>query len=241
MTVRAKVCGIRSRADLETAVGAGADAVGFISGTTHTSEDALTPEVAAELCAATPSLVNRVLVTHLVDAHAILDLADRIGADTIQVHGLVDRDTLRAVHDGAHGRTIVRAVHVTGLDAVARATDIAADCDAVLLDSRTADRLGGTGRTHDWAVSALIVGELARLGRPVILAGGLTADNVDEAIDAVHPFGVDVNSGVETETGDKDFSACAAFVKTAHEREPGYPVPVRRPRARGLLPSGSPR
>lgn len=241
MTVRAKVCGIRSRADLETAVSAGADAVGFISGTTHTSEDALTPEAAAQLCAATPSFVNRVLVTHLEDAAAILDLADRVGVDTIQVHGLVDGATLRAVHAAAHNRTIVRAVHVTGPEAIARAREAAADCDAVLLDSRTTDRLGGTGRTHDWAVSARIVGELARLGRPVILAGGLTADNVDEAIDAVHPFGVDVNSGVETETGDKDFSACAAFVKTAHEHARGYPVPVPPPPVRGLQPSGSPR
>ncbi|MBF6351826.1 MULTISPECIES: phosphoribosylanthranilate isomerase [Nocardia] len=241
MTVRAKVCGIRSAADLETAVSAGADAVGFISGTTHFSEDALTAEAAAWLSECTPSFVNRVLVTHLEDAHAMLELADRIGADTIQVHGLVDSGTLRAVHAAARGRTIVRAVHVTGFDAVAHALDVAADCDAVLLDSRTADRLGGTGRTHDWSVSARIVRELASIGRPVILAGGLTADNVDEAIEAVRPFGVDVNSGVETESGDKDFAACAAFVKTAHEHEPGYPVPVPRPRVRGLRPTASPR
>ncbi|WP_459545237.1 phosphoribosylanthranilate isomerase [Nocardia sp. X0981] len=241
MTVRAKVCGIRSRADLETAVSAGADAVGFISGTTHYSEDALSAAAAAELAAATPSFVNRVLVTHLEDAHAILDLADRVGVDTIQVHGLVDRDTLRAVHAGAHGRTIVRAVHVTGADAVARACDIAADCDAVLLDSRTTDRLGGTGRVHDWSISARIVRALARVGCPVILAGGLGPDNVDAAISAVHPFGVDVNSGVETESGDKDFTACAAFVKTAHESEQGSRVPVPRHRARELQPSGSPR
>ena len=102
MTVRAKICGIRSLSDLETVVTAGADAVGFICGTTHYSEDALTPGVAADLSAATPSFVNRVLVTHLEQAGAILELADRIGADTIQVHGLVDRATLRAVHTAAH-------------------------------------------------------------------------------------------------------------------------------------------
>jgi phosphoribosylanthranilate isomerase len=239
MTVRAKICGIRSRSDLETVVTAGADAVGFICGTTHYSEDALTAEVAAELSAATPSFVNRVLVTHLEEAGAILDLADRVGVDTIQVHGLVDRATLRAVHTAAHGRTIVRAVHVTGADAVARAREIAADSDAVLLDSRTADRLGGTGRTHDWSVSARIVHELARMGRPVILAGGLSAENVEQAIAAVHPFGVDVNSGVETETGDKDFTACQAFVKTAHESDRGRPAPVPPRRVPELQRAGS--
>lgn len=241
MTVRAKICGIRSRSDLETVVAAGADAIGFICGTTHYSEDALTAGVAAELSAATPSFVNRVLVTHLEEAGAILELADRVGVDTIQVHGLVDRATLRAVHAGAHGRTVVRAVHVTGADAVARARESAADSDAVLLDSRTADRLGGTGRTHDWSVSARIVGELARIGRPVILAGGLNADNVEQAIAAVHPFGVDVNSGVETGTGDKDFTACQAFVKMAHESDRGRPVPVPPRRAQELQRAGSPR
>ncbi|MEU4316651.1 phosphoribosylanthranilate isomerase [Nocardia sp. NPDC024068] len=241
MTVRAKICGIRSRADLDTAVDAGADAVGFISGTTHYSEDVLTAEAAAQLSVITPPFVNRVLVTHLEDAHAILDLADRVDVDIIQVHGLVDRDTLRAVHGAAHGRTIVRAVHVTGPDSLATARTVAADCDAVLLDSRTADRLGGTGRTHDWSLSARIVRELAGIGRPVILAGGLNSDNVDEAIEAVRPFGVDVNSGVETAAGDKDFAACAAFVKTAHESDPGYRVPALRPRVRELRPAGSPR
>ncbi|MGW4071860.1 phosphoribosylanthranilate isomerase [Nocardia grenadensis] len=239
MTVRAKICGIRSRSDLETAVSAAADAVGFICGTTHYSEDVLTPGVAAELSAATPSFVNRVLVTHLEEAGAILDLAARVGVDTIQVHGLVDRATLRAVHAAARGRAIVRAVHVTGTDAVARARDIAADSDAVLLDSRTADRLGGTGRTHDWSVSARIVDELSRMGRPVILAGGLTADNVEQAIAAVHPFGVDVNSGVETDVGDKDFTACQAFVKTAHESDRGGPVPLPPRRVPELQRTGS--
>ena len=120
---------------------------------------------------------------------------------------------------------------MTGPDAVQQAREIAADCDAVLLDSRTSDRLGGTGRTHDWSVSARIVHELTRIGRPVILAGGLTAGNVEPAIEAVHPFGVDVNSGVETETGDKDFPACQAFVETAHASDRGRPVPVPPRRA----------
>ncbi|MEV0062686.1 phosphoribosylanthranilate isomerase [Nocardia sp. NPDC050718] len=216
MTVRAKICGIRSEADLRIALAAGADAVGFISGITHVSEDALDAATARRLAALVPPFVNRVLVTHLEAADEIIELADQLGVDTIQVHGLVSAETLRQVNAAARGRMILRAVHVAGADAILDAKAAAADCDAVLLDSRTADRLGGTGRTHDWTVSARIVTELAALGCPVVLAGGLTAANVGAAISAVKPFGVDVNSGVEDASGDKSQQACDSFVAAAH-------------------------
>ncbi|MFD0362551.1 phosphoribosylanthranilate isomerase [Nocardia sp. GCM10030253] len=216
MTVRAKICGIRSEADLRIAVAAGADAVGFISGVTHFSEDALDAERAAELSRVVPPFVTRVLVTHLEEAGAIVELADRVGVDMIQVHGLVSADTLRAVHKNAGGRKIIKAIHVLGPEAVDAALRTASDCDAVLLDSRTADRLGGTGRTHDWSVSAAVVSALRDLGCPVILAGGLGPHNIVEAIARVNPFAVDVNSGVETVAGDKNPDACTAFVTAAH-------------------------
>lgn len=216
VAVRAKICGVRSEADLWIAVDAGADALGFISGVTHFSEDALDADAAARLACLVPPFVTRVLVTHLEDAAAIVELADRVGTDAIQVHGLVTADTVRQVKKGARGRRVIKAVHVTGPDAVDAAREAASDCDAILLDSRTADRLGGTGRTHDWSISAAIVSALAELNCPVILAGGLTPANVTRAIEAVRPFAIDVNSGVETATGDKQPEACAAFVHAAH-------------------------
>lgn len=214
--MRAKICGIRSEDDLRIALAVGADAIGFISGITHFSEDALDADRAAALSWLAPPFVTRVLVTHLEDAAAIVDLADRVGVEAIQVHGLVTIDTVREVRKTAGGRKVIKAVHVTGPEAVDTARQAAADCDAVLLDSRTADRLGGTGRTHDWSVSAAVVTALHELGCPVILAGGLGPDNIADAIARVRPFAVDVNSGVETATGDKDPDACAAFVAAAH-------------------------
>ncbi|WP_280354935.1 phosphoribosylanthranilate isomerase [Nocardia otitidiscaviarum] len=216
VTMRAKICGIRSENDLRIAMAAGADAIGFISGVTHYSEDALDADEAARLSGMTPPFVTRVLVTHLEDAADIVDLACRIGVDAIQVHGLVTDETVRRVRELASGQKILRAVHVTGPEAVDVALRVAADCDAILLDSRTAERLGGTGRTHDWSISADIVRALDGSHCAVILAGGLRPDNVGDAIAAVRPFGIDVNSGVETETGDKDETACAAFVAAAH-------------------------
>ncbi|MEV4236320.1 phosphoribosylanthranilate isomerase [Nocardia sp. NPDC049737] len=229
MTVRAKICGIRSEDDLRIALAAGADAIGLISGITHFSEDALDAEHAEALSRLVPPFVTRVLVTHLEDAAAIVNLADRIGVDAIQVHGLVAIDTVREVRKTAGGRKIIKAVHVTGPEATDAARQAAADCDAVLLDSRTADRLGGTGRTHDWSVSAAIVTALHELGCPVILAGGLAPDNVADAIARVRPFAVDVNSGVETATGAKQSEACAAFVAAAHRMPGAFAPRVLRP------------
>lgn len=227
--MRAKICGIRSEHDLWIAVTAGADAVGFISGITHLSEDALDGERAAELSRLAPPFVTRVLVTHLEDAAAIVDLADRVGVDAIQIHGLVSIDTVREVRKTAGGRKVIKAVHVTGPEAVDTARRVGPDCDAVLLDSRTADRLGGTGVTHDWSVSAAVVTALHELGCPVVLAGGLGPDNVAEAIARVRPFAVDVNSGVETATGDKQPDACAAFVAAAHRIPGSFAPPAPRP------------
>lgn len=216
MPIRAKICGIRSEADLRIAIGAGADAIGFISGVTHFSEDALDRDRAAELSARTPPFVTRVLVTHLQDASSIVALADHIGVDAIQVHGVVTEETVRQVRAAARGRKVLRAVHVTGPAAVDSALRAAPHCDGLLLDSRTDDRLGGTGRTHDWSISARIVRALAGSGCSVVLAGGLKPANVAEAVAAVAPHGIDVNSGVESTTGDKDAQACAAFVAAAH-------------------------
>ncbi|MFD6273410.1 phosphoribosylanthranilate isomerase [Nocardia asteroides] len=215
MTVRTKICGIRSEHDLRLAVEAGADAVGFLCGLTHFSEDGLGIDDAKHIADQVPPFVNKVLVTHREEAVAILDLAERVGVDTIQVHGLVTPQTMKQVRDGAGRRTIVKAVHVTGEHSVEEAKAAAAHCDAVLLDSRTTDRLGGTGCVHDWTISARIVAELSRLDCPVVLAGGLNARNVAAAIERVRPFAVDVNSGVEDPDGAKSLAECRAFVRAA--------------------------
>lgn len=213
---RVKICGIRSEADLSIAVASGADAVGFISGVTHRSEDALTSEQAAELVAATPPYVSTVLVTHLEHAEEIVGLAEMLGVDTVQVHGLVSHETLREVFYRSRGRRrITRSVHVTGDESIGAALQLVGVCHAVHLDSRTVDRLGGTGRAHDWSISRNIVDELASAALPVILAGGLRPENVAGAVEIVRPFAVDVNSGVEDEYGNKDARHSFQFVSEA--------------------------
>jgi phosphoribosylanthranilate isomerase len=111
--------------------------------------------------------------------------------------------------------------------AIAHAVEAAQHADAILLDSRTATRIGGTGKTHDWTISARIV---QAVQKPVILAGGLKPENVARAIEAVQPFAVDVNSGVEFPDGRKsperleDFISLAkkTFIHAGIERVPAF-------------------
>ncbi|MCA2210534.1 phosphoribosylanthranilate isomerase [Nocardia rosealba] len=225
-SVQVKICGIRSAGDLRRALRAKPDAVGFICGVTALSEDEISAEEAGELSALVAELtvpVKRVLVTHLEDADDILALADRIGVDAIQVHGLVSTESLRKVYARTDGRReIIRAVHVLDEGAFADVEAVADYCDVILLDSRTPDRLGGTGQTHDWRISNKIVESQKDRGKRVVLAGGLDPDNVRAAIDAVKPFGVDVNSGVDDAEGDKSEAACVAFVEAAREAASTY-------------------
>ena len=212
--LRVKLCGIRSRSDLAVALNAGADALGFIVGVRHRTEDELTPAAAAELVALLPPFVGSVMVTHLQQASPILELIRQVGATTLQLQDGIAPQELQAIRTAQPGVKLIQAIHVGDGNAAnqAMATAIAAEplVDALLLDSRTADRIGGTGQTHDWSVSRRIV---ERISKPVILAGGLRPENLRAALETVGPAAVDVNSGLEDATGAKDPARAEAFVR----------------------------
>jgi phosphoribosylanthranilate isomerase len=208
-----KVCGIQTWGEAGAALDCGATALGFLVGLTHRAEDEICEAEARAIVRRLPADAETVLVTHLPDPERVAELAASIGARTIQVHGDMTAADLRRLRALAPGARLLKAVHVTGEDALGRALACPADVDALVLDSRTADRLGGTGQTHDWSVSARIVAAVAPL--PVYLAGGLTPENITEAIARVRPAGVDVNSGVEDASGRKDTAKMRAFVARA--------------------------
>lgn len=205
MTGWVKICGITSIADAELAVRAGADAIGlnFVA----SSPRVIGPEIAREIVEAVRGRLESVGVVAL-DAHrdaaALQRLIDELGLDFIQVHG----------DDAAVSRALAPKVfqaHPIGNERdVERAR--AAPGTRVLVDARVGSALGGTGKTFDWS----LVMELAR-ERDVILAGGLTPDNVSAAIDCVRPWGVDVASGVEqvADRRSKDPEKVARFVEAA--------------------------
>ena len=219
--VRVKLCGIRSARDLAVAVESGADALGFLVGLTHTSEDGLTPDVARDLIRSLPPFVTSVLVTHLTAPDEVAALAQVIGAQTIQLQGDMTPPDVARLGELAPHLKLLKSLHVTPGAMAEHIAELASEyeplVDALLLDSRTPDRLGGTGQPHDWRIS----GAIRRLVRkPVILAGGLRPENLRAAIEIVAPYAVDVNSGVEDGNGDKDATRCGAFVRMARDLAP---------------------
>ena len=199
-TVRVKICGMTRAKDVVAAVDMGADAVGFIVDVEKDTEREVDAETAAELANLVPPFVSIVLVT-MADPETAADLAKEIGADTIQFHGGPDPQALGEIDR----RTIV-AVPPERLSWASRYRQMA---DAFLADSATPSGAGGTGEVADWEAASKLH---EKLGRPVVLAGGLTPSNVNVAIDAVEPTGVDVASGVESEPGVKDPEAMEAFI-----------------------------
>lgn len=208
-----ELCGTQSWEEADAALDCGATAVGFLVGLTHEAQDEIGEGQAHGIVGRLPAGAEAVLVSHLEDPERVAKLAASIGARTVQVHGDMVLADLRRLRALATGRRLIKAVHVTGEDALGRALGFAPDADALLLDTRTADRLGGTGRTHDWSVSAGIVAAVAPL--PVYLAGGLRPGNAAKAVARVRPAGVDVNSGVEDAEGQKDRAKMRAFVDRA--------------------------
>jgi phosphoribosylanthranilate isomerase len=204
---RAKICGITRESDLEAVVAAGADAVGLTAAVTVDTPREVSLTRAAALAAAVPPFVTSVLVTMPDTVDRAVELVDRVEPDAVQLHGNLGPDDIVAVRERAAAK-VVAAVDAT--DSTVEAYADAAD--ALLVDSADEQGGGGTGETHDWERTAELVADLRT---PVILAGGLTPDNVAEAVETVRPFAVDVASGVEAEGGVKDHDAVRQFVERA--------------------------
>jgi phosphoribosylanthranilate isomerase len=203
---RVKICGITSPADRDAAIAAGADALGFIVDVPVDTPRAIDPDTAADLIAGVPPFVTTVLVTMPDSPSVARDRRDQVRADAIQIHGGLDP---AEVAELAETDTVVAAVDAAHPEE-AHAYDDAAD--ALLVDSTDAEGGGGTGRTHDWTTTREL---RERLASPVILAGGLTPENVTDAVRTVEPYGVDVATGVERAPAEKDHDAVAAFVANA--------------------------
>ncbi|MDR3101850.1 MAG: phosphoribosylanthranilate isomerase [Methanocalculaceae archaeon] len=209
--MRVKICGTATLADLLCAVAAGADAVGFLMGITHATQDAVSCAEAAAMIATLPPFIEPVAVTHLQKSEDLIKLAGVSHCATLQIQDMVARKDIAEVRSALPYLRIVKAVHVTDESAVAAAKYFSNAADAIILDTRTAERLGGTGIPHDWAISARIVEECSV---PVILAGGLTPENVAEAVRCVRPYAVDVHTGVKR-NGVRDPERTRAFVAKA--------------------------
>lgn len=206
-----KICCIASRAEAALAVRHGASTVGLVSAM-PSGPGPIEESLIAAIVPTVPTSVRTVLLTCRQDAAGIAAQQRRTGVSTIQLVDEVEPSELGLLRRELPGVALMQVVHVQDPRSVDEAAAVSPFVDFILLDSGRPQleikELGGTGRTHHWALSRRIVD---RVERPVFLAGGLRSENVAEAIRAVRPHGVDVCSGVRTD-GQLDERKVAAFM-----------------------------
>lgn len=169
----------------------------------------LTRAAAAQIIHALPPFVAKVGVFVNASADTVRATVAECGLDTLQFHGEETPEFCRQFAP----LKVIKAFRIQNAESLKPLSDYAVD--AWLLDSYVSGQLGGTGAKFNWELAA----QAKELGRPVILAGGLTPENVADAVQQVWPFGVDVSSGVETAPGEKDAGLVRRFVDIIRDAE----------------------
>lgn len=198
MRTRVKICGVTRVEDALLACELGADAIGIVL--TPSSPRGVSIAQARTIRDVLPAFVSAVVLTHGLRADRVRAIIEGVRPDLVQFHGLED-----AAFCESFGVRYVKAIGMAGdVDVCATAAEHV-HAAGFVLDGHPPGEQGGKGETFDWA-------RIPRdLGRPIILAGGLNAGNVAEAIRAVHPWAVDLASGVEASPGVKDPAKMRAF------------------------------
>ncbi len=212
MRTRVKICCIASPAEAALAIRHGADALGLVA-RMPSGPGPIPDENIAAIVRTVPPSVDTFLLTAETEADAVAAHHQKVLTGTVQLVDALQGERYRLLRDRLPGVRLVQVIHVRDDHSVREALRIAPEVDALLLDSGRPDlpvkELGGTGKVHDWRLSRRIVLESPV---PVFLAGGLRADNVQAALEAVRPFGLDLCSGVRT-AGRLDEAKLEAFFR----------------------------
>lgn len=211
-----QVAGVSDQAEAQLLIDSGVRYIGFPLRLPVNEED-LSEAEAAALIAHFPAAVQGVLITYLDRAEEVIALCRELGVVMVQLHGPIAQQELVKIRTAWPELVIIKSLVVRGDNLDELKLTIAATAsfvDAYITDSFDPETgaEGATGKTHDWNIDRALV-ELSP--RPVILAGGLTAENVREAIRQIRPFGVDVHTGIEGPDGRKDPFFTRRFVSEA--------------------------
>jgi phosphoribosylanthranilate isomerase len=202
MSVKVKICGITNVEDGIAAAKAGADALGFIF--YEQSPRYVAIEKAATIIRDLPPMIVKVGLFVDAEEEVVYRAIRECGLNLLQFHGAESPE-----YCVQFGLMSMKAFQVRDAESLARLSDF--KTDAWLLDAYSPGKLGGTGETFNWDLAI----EARKLGRPIFLAGGLTPENVAEAVRHVEPYAVDVSSGVEASPGKKDHGKVKAFIDAA--------------------------
>jgi phosphoribosylanthranilate isomerase len=202
MSTMVKICGITNEADALAATEAGADALGLMF--YEPSPRNVPLKAAAEIARQLPPFVIKVGVFVNAPEDHVLRAINECGLNIIQFHGDETPEYCQLFPV-----MTIKAFRIRDAESLKSLPEY--KTDAWLLDAHVADKMGGTGATFNWDLAI----EAQKLGRPIFLAGGLTPENVGEAVRRVQPYAVDVSSGVEASPGKKDHQKVKAFIQEA--------------------------
>lgn len=205
---RVKICGITNLEDAISACELGADELGF--NFYAESPRFITPQMAREIIGNLPPTVQKVGVFVNETQENVLRIAEAAGLDALQLHGDEDIDLVHLIRSST-AKSVIKAVR-SKPDIVPGEIE-QYDVDAILIDSYSAEEYGGTGKQFDWEIARKISTRVDR----IYLAGGLSYDNVGDAIRKVSPYAVDASSRLESAPGKKDREKVAAFIRAAKE------------------------
>lgn len=201
--VRVKICGITRTQDAIIAIEAGADAIGLVF--YERSSRFVTVSKAQEICTKLPPFVQITGLFVNASLEMIHTTTREVGLDVIQLHGEESPTFCHVLN-----RRIIKALRVASYEDLQQAKEY--DVSAILYDAKVSGVQGGSGQTFDWSLLHHHPGH-----RPMILAGGLHPGNVVQAINQVHPYAVDVSSGVESSPGIKDPVLIRKFMHQVHQ------------------------
>jgi len=194
-----KICCIKSLKEAKMAIDFGASAIGLV-GHMPSGPGVISDDLIKEIAAAAPARIATFLLTSEVEAQSIIVHHKKVLTNTVQIVDTLKSGTYAEIRQALPSVKLVQVIHVTGDESLDEALEIAPQVDYILLDSGNPNlavkELGGTGRTHNWDISRRIVESVTV---PVFLAGGLRSDNVQAAIEAVQPYGLDLCSSVRSE------------------------------------------
>lgn len=209
-----QMAGIKNVEDARLCVECGVDIIGLLVGQVHAADCFITKELAREIKLVLPTSIKTTLITHLENAKEIIDLASYIGVDYIQLHSYIKESEVEKIKLALPDKKLIRLIHIDEDGTILNDYRGFKFVDFYFTDSinRKTNQVGGTGLKHNLETDKMLV---KTLDQPVFIAGGLTPDNVAEAIRLCKPYGVDVNSGCRASNGGRDRQKVFDFVRNA--------------------------
>jgi len=198
MYIRVKICGITNQQDAHNAIQSGSDALGFVF--YSLSKRYIDITSATEIINSLPPFVSTVGLFVNQSADFVNDVLAKINLNCLQFHGDETPEFCEQF-----GRQYIKAIKVSGTDDILRACEQHKKAAALLLDANVTGQFGGTGQAFDWRLIP------AESNKPLIIAGGLTIDNLQNLLNQISPFAVDVSSGVEISAKEKDLKLMQSF------------------------------